>query len=53
MLQQAGRLRGHWKLPPSSFIFVHQDISSDRRDEIWPYQDRCGFLESLQMESRS
>jgi hypothetical protein len=53
LIQQAGRLRGNWKLPPSSFIYVHQDISGDRRDEIWPYQDRCGFLELLQMESRS
>jgi hypothetical protein len=53
MLQLAGRLLDNWKLPPSSFIFVHQDISRDRRDEIWPYQDRCGFLELLQMESRS
>ena len=41
---------GHWRIPPSSFVFVHPNLTTDQTDELWPYDRKCGFLGLLQKE---
>jgi len=50
MADTADRLPGRWLKPPTSLLFVHQDLERDHRDELWPEKLRCGFLGLLKRE---
>jgi len=47
--ETAARMPGPWKLP-ESFLFVHEDVETDRTDELWPNKLRAGYLGMIQKE---
>ena len=50
MRAAAARIPGRWRAVPKSFLLVPKGFTTDLRDELWPYEHRCGWVGLLQRE---